>query len=191
MSLGEANDRQEIFRPFIKLRVAEAKQRDLHKGRARMDNESMKRIGISTGGIIEIEGKRRTTAAVAWPAYPNDFNKSILRIDEVIHNNAGLSINEEAIVRKALFTKAEHVSFAPAQMVAETELKSIIKKKMMGVPLVEQDTVMLPLKKDYIPLYVVSSRPKGIVVLAKETLIDVSASHIDTNKITDSSWRIR
>ena len=53
----------------VRIRVAEAKQRDAGKGKARIDDEVMHPLNIVAGDIISIKGKR-TTAAVAWPAYP-------------------------------------------------------------------------------------------------------------------------
>ncbi|MHA2091984.1 MAG: hypothetical protein ACW98K_14115, partial [Candidatus Kariarchaeaceae archaeon] len=66
----------------MELRVAEAKNRDVIRGKIRLDNEAMRSIGISTGEIVEIKGQR-TTAAVAWPAYPEDLKRSIIRMDGV------------------------------------------------------------------------------------------------------------
>jgi transitional endoplasmic reticulum ATPase len=54
----------------------------------------MNSIGISTGEIIELQGKK-STAAVAWPAYPEDLNRSIIRMDGVIRKNAGVSLSEK------------------------------------------------------------------------------------------------
>jgi len=55
----------------IRLRVGEAKQRDAGRGKARIDDEAMRDLIIVAGDVISIRGKR-TTAAVAWPAYQED-----------------------------------------------------------------------------------------------------------------------
>ena len=58
----------------IRLKVVEAKQRDAGRGKARIDDETMRILGIMVGDVIEIKGKK-TTAAVAWPAYQGDQGK--------------------------------------------------------------------------------------------------------------------
>ncbi len=51
----------------FQLRVAEAKQRDVGRGKARLDQKSMDFLDVMAGDVLEIRGKR-TTAAIAWPA---------------------------------------------------------------------------------------------------------------------------
>jgi len=53
------------------LRVAEAKQKDVGKGRVRIDSEILLKLGGSKSLIVEIEGKSKTVA-IALPAYPED-----------------------------------------------------------------------------------------------------------------------
>ncbi len=55
----------------IELKVVEARQRDVGRGKVRIDDTSMRAIGVTTGDVIEINGKKQT-GAIAWPAYPED-----------------------------------------------------------------------------------------------------------------------
>ena len=66
----------------MRLRVGEAKQRDAGRGKARIDDSTMRTLGIVAGDLIEIRGKR-TTATVAWPAYQEDQDKDTVRIDGI------------------------------------------------------------------------------------------------------------
>jgi transitional endoplasmic reticulum ATPase len=50
------------------LRVAEAESRDVGRGIARIDIEIASNLGLTTGDVVEIKGKK-TTAAVYWPGY--------------------------------------------------------------------------------------------------------------------------
>ena len=84
----------------LRLRVAEAKQRDTGRGKARINEEVMRTLSITAGDIIEVKGKR-TTAAVAWPAYQEDANQDIIRVDGLIRKNAGAAMNEYVSVKKA------------------------------------------------------------------------------------------
>ncbi|MBS7615024.1 hypothetical protein KEJ18_04760, partial [Candidatus Bathyarchaeota archaeon] len=55
----------------VSLRVGDAKQRDVARGIARIDQKTMEKLSVSAGDVIEIIGKRRTSA-IAWPAYSED-----------------------------------------------------------------------------------------------------------------------
>ncbi len=50
-----------------KLTVLEAYTRDVGRGIARIDNETMEKLGLSKGNIMEIKGKRRTVARCLSP----------------------------------------------------------------------------------------------------------------------------
>ena len=57
----------------IKLKVLDAKQRDVARGIARISQKNMKELSVTTGDAIEIEGKRKTSA-FAWSAYAKYSN---------------------------------------------------------------------------------------------------------------------
>ena len=42
----------------LQLRVEDARQRDVYRGIARIDQQTMQKLGISAGDVIEIVGKR-------------------------------------------------------------------------------------------------------------------------------------
>ena len=48
----------------LSLKVLEAYTRDVGRGVARIDYDSMDSLSASTGDVIEIKGKRRTVASV-------------------------------------------------------------------------------------------------------------------------------
>ena len=70
----------------LSLKVLEAYTRDVGRGVARIDYDSMDNLGASTGDVIEIKGKRRTVAK-CLPLYPSDEGKGIIRIDGLGRNN--------------------------------------------------------------------------------------------------------
>ena len=51
-------------------------RRDVGRGIARIDQRTMQKLGISAGDVIEIVNKR-TTSAIAWPAYSEDQNRTL------------------------------------------------------------------------------------------------------------------
>ncbi|MEM2530720.1 MAG: hypothetical protein QXL32_06385, partial [Candidatus Bathyarchaeia archaeon] len=75
------------------LRVKDAEKRDVGRGIARMDPKVASELGLVSGDVIEINGKRRTFA-IHWPGHPEDYGKGILRIDGYIRRNAGVGIDD-------------------------------------------------------------------------------------------------
>ncbi|MBS3084526.1 CDC48 family AAA ATPase [Candidatus Pacearchaeota archaeon] len=98
----------------LTLKVVEALQDDAYKGIARLDIDLMKEIDVKRGDAILI-GKNKSTIAIADRAYPSDVGERIIRIDGILRKNAGVSIGDEVIVRKAEIKEAKKVIIAPAQ----------------------------------------------------------------------------
>src|SRR5919202_88130 len=94
------------------VKVLEAYTRDVGKGTARVDYDTMAYLGASTGDILELKGKRRTVAK-CLPLYPSDEGKDIIRIDGLVRNNSGIAIGDALIVKKVKVVTAEKVIVSP------------------------------------------------------------------------------
>jgi len=86
------------------LKVLEAYTRDVGRGVARIDYDTMDSLSASTGDIIEIKGKRRTVAK-CLPLYPSDEGKGRIRVDGLVRNNAGVAMEDTVTVRKVKAVK--------------------------------------------------------------------------------------
>ncbi|MGC2574468.1 MAG: hypothetical protein WA364_23390, partial [Candidatus Nitrosopolaris sp.] len=111
-SRERSNDSSDESSPRLHLRVVEAKHRDLGKRRARIDSNSMSRMGIEPGEIIELLGKRRT-AVTAWPCDPEEREIDIIRIDGQTRKNAGVGLNDVLSVHKAISKSAKAIGLMP------------------------------------------------------------------------------
>ena len=76
----------------VQSRAADAKQRDVGHGKVRIDDATMQKLAITAGDFIEVRGKR-TTVAIAWPAYAEDQGQEIARMDGLLRRNAGVALN--------------------------------------------------------------------------------------------------
>ena len=56
---------------FIEVTVKEAAHEDADRGIARISVEVMKKLGLVSGDILEIHGKRKA-AAIVWPGFATD-----------------------------------------------------------------------------------------------------------------------
>ena len=96
----------------MKLKVAEAfSQADVGRSIARIDPACMEKLDLLDGDMIEIEGRKLTATTVA--SSQSDIGLGIIRIDGYIRKNAGTSLGEEVIVRKAQVKEAQKVVLAP------------------------------------------------------------------------------
>ena len=158
----------------VQLRVGDARQRDVGRGIARIDQKTMRKLGISAGDVIEIVGKR-TTSAIAWPAYSEDQNRGIIRIDGFTRKNAGVAINEYVLVRPAKVKEALNVTLAPVDMRlnVDEDFTNFVKNRLMERTLLEGDTTLIMMLGHAIPFTVTKTRPHGIVKVTANTRLTI------------------
>ena len=126
----------------LSLKVLEAYTRDVGRGVARIDYDSMDSLSASTGDVIEIRGKRRTVAK-CLPLYPSDEGKGIVRVDGLVRNNAGVAIGDTVVVRKIKAVPAEKVIVAPLEAIPPID-ERYLADALESVPLIKGDNVMIP-----------------------------------------------
>ncbi|MFX0122874.1 MAG: CDC48 family AAA ATPase [Candidatus Hodarchaeota archaeon] len=188
----------------VVLKVAEARQRDVGRGKIRMDDINMREIGITTGDVVEIRGRQKT-GAIAWPAYIEDQGAGIVRMDGIIRRNAKVSLEENVRVRKAQIKVAKTVNIAPTRQISlDYGFEAFVKRKLLGYPVSKNDTVLIPILGRSIPFVVNSTTPTDIVLITDTTKLNVSekpvsetetgmpgVSYEDIGGLSDAIQRIR
>ena len=179
----------------LRLQVAAARQEESGHGIARMPKSAFAALGITEGDVVEITGKR-TTAAIAVPAYQEDQELSVVRLDGLQRGNAQIGSGEHVTLSRAESRPATRVVFAPAQR--EIRLQgptNALKRNFFGKPLVAGDLVATAGQQPVtdmppevrrmfnapayaltqIRLQVVSTAPKGIVHIDENTEVELRA----------------
>jgi len=164
------------------LTVAKAYPNDSGMGIARLDPQTLMLLQLIPGDIIEIEGKKLTAAKV-WRAERNDWEKNIIQIDGYIRQNAGVSIGDTIIIRKAKINHAKKLVLAPSEGIPIKfggEAEEIIKRQIMKRPINKGDIipVMSTMSHPFlgrfqtgqeIPLIAIEAEPEGIILITDKT----------------------
>lgn len=158
----------------VKLRVADARQRDVGHGKFRMDNDAMQNLGITAGDFVEIHGKKMTVA-IAWPAYAEDQGQDVIRMDGHLRRNAGVALNDYVSVRKADVKEAQSIMFAPTdvRLSVDDEFIRFVHRRLIDLPFIEGDMTMLSIFGSAIPLVVTRTRPRGAVKIVESSSVEV------------------
>ena len=158
----------------VQSRVADAKQRDVGHDKVRVDDETMQKLAITAGDFIEVRGKR-TTVAIAWPAYTEDQGQQIARMDGLLRKNAGVALNEYVTLKKAEVKDSQTIVFAPTdvRLSVDDEFVSFVKRRFMDMPFVEGDMTLLNIFGSSVPLIATRARPHGPVKITESTVVQV------------------
>jgi transitional endoplasmic reticulum ATPase len=167
----------------VKLRVAEAKHRDVGKRRARIDARHMDHIGIQAGEVIELVGKRNT-AVTAWPADDEEKENDIIRIDGQTRKNAGVGLNDLLNVKKSDCRQAKTVTLMPlgdSSITVDKEFCDFVKNRLKGYPVSEGDEISVVILGNQMDFKVERTAPKAIVRIERPTRLTIMAE-ITTDK---------
>lgn len=158
----------------VTLRIQEAYHRDVGRGIARIDMETMKKLGMVSGDIIEIEGKGATSYAVVWPGYPSEEGKGVILIDGNTRANAKVGIDDRVKVRKIQARPAERITLAPTQPIRITGGEYYLLKLLEGRPISKGQTIRVEMLGSPMQFIVTSTRPAGAVIADRRTEITIS-----------------
>lgn len=175
----------------ITLRVARAHhQSEVGLGRARIDSVTRKDLAVDVGGIIEIVGKKRTAAKIFRAAH-EDEGLGIIRIDGMIRGNAGISIGEKVVVKKAEAQVGQKIVVAPKipqgkRVRFGQGVEGLFKKGLLNRALVKGDEIVIPniaLMSGFLPFVVVSTTPAGIVQVTELTELSVKTEPVEVTQL--------
>ena len=113
---------------------------DKGKGISRLDADSMKRLDLSSGDIIEIQGRRKTYSKCLASPKKNHAH-GILNMDGLIRSNAGIKIGNRIYIKKILATRAKKIAIAPLEITTFVE-ESKIKEALTLLPIIQGDNIV-------------------------------------------------
>lgn len=145
----------------ISLKVEDGYPRDMGRGIIRIDFDSMDTIGASSRDVLEIKGKRKTSA-VCLPVYPSDDGKGILRADKITQGNAKVSPGDSVTIQKISKVITKHVTVRPLQEIPPG-METYLKDALETVPLVNGDEIAVRYFEKLLYFKVIKATPQGIV----------------------------
>jgi transitional endoplasmic reticulum ATPase len=150
------------------LRVADALQRDVGRGIARIDPKVVQELGLTSGDVVQITGKRKTNA-LCWPAHEQDYGKGTVRIDGYLRNNAGVSIDDKVTIRKIDAKIAERLTLAPTEPLRIVGGEEYLSQLLEGRVLSRGDYVPINIMGRTVNLVVTNTTPTAEAVIVTET----------------------
>ena len=158
----------------IKLRVAEARQRDVGRKIVRISRRDMARLGVSTGDFVEVEGPRGSVVAQVWPAYPEDEDRGIIRIDGLLRSAIGAGVGDVVTVRKITVEPATKIVLAPTEPIRfGPEFPEYVKQFLLRKPVSRGEVIIVPIFGMALRFVVVATQPSQRVYVTESTAVEV------------------
>mgnify|MGYP001142158355 FL=1 len=164
----------------LHLQVDESKQRDIGKKRARISPDAMDYLHVAPGDVIEIVGKK-TSSAIVWPVDEDEKNPDIINIDGQMRKNVGVSLNDAVQVKKVETKTAKTVVLMPINDVVtvDKEFTDFVKNRLKGLPLSAGDEISVMILGNSMEFKISKITPKGVVKINRSsnlTILDETPS---------------
>ncbi|MFW9831057.1 MAG: CDC48 family AAA ATPase [Candidatus Thorarchaeota archaeon] len=186
----------------IQLRVVSLPSDEAGRGIVRVDPRVMDRLGVTSGDIIEITGKKVTGARV-WRGQSIHAGSNKIFMDGLVRSNSGTGIGEFVEVKRIDPSPAKRVVLAPAQrgvrIVAEGEA---VKPSLNQRPVAPGDIISTassgayrsgdfslfeammrsagaPFALGEIKFVVTNTTPKGVVKITEDTVIEIQPEAVE------------
>ena len=172
------------------LKVSEAKQRDVGKARARIGRKKMISLGLKSGDIIEIKGKR-TTAATIWQSDSNNEDSESIRIDGQTRKNAKVVIDDYVQIKKIDPLNAKTITISPigTKLKIDNDFSDFIKSRMKSMPIVKEDIINIIILGNSIQFKIIKSAPSKITKIEKNTKLKITSESLNEKEISPHvSW---
>jgi transitional endoplasmic reticulum ATPase len=154
------------------LRVKEALVKDVGRAIARIDPKDMKLLGLESGDVIVIEGKRSTPVKI-MPCYPEDRDKSIIQIDGITRENCQAGIDEKVKIAITSCRQATKIKLKPdtkSGSLFKADDAKYIGSLINGLPVVKGDKVRANLFGSRSVDYTITgTSPEGVVLIHPNT----------------------
>ncbi len=164
----------------VKLRCREAYTRDVGRGFIRIDYDTMEKLKISTGDVVEIEGKKKSVAK-ALPLYPSDEGKKMARTDSIIRENMKITIDDEITITKTKAHAAILITVKPIEAIPPID-ERYLTDAFEGSPMSIDDYFMVRYFGGRLKFQVSRTDPKGAVVVTRSTKFLIDEQKDDKNK---------
>jgi transitional endoplasmic reticulum ATPase len=146
--------------------------RDIGRGIARIDHDSMNLINVSSGDTIEINGKKRTVVK-CLPPHSSDKRKGIIRLDELSCINLGVVLGDTITVRKIKALGAEIVVVYPLEATTSID-ERYLAESLENNFLIRGNKVMVPYFGTSLTFEVIWIRPVDAVSVTHNTVFHIA-----------------
>ena len=172
--------------PPLTLRVAEALPKDVGRGIARLDPDSMEGLHASIGDVVAITGER-ATALKLMPAYPDARGKGLIQIDGIARENAGAGLDDRVRVELAAIADARTVTLSPigrSRLTQQARDASYVGRLVDGLVVQAADRIRVNLfgsrPQDFT---VESTTPRGFVLIQAGTRIQIAGESAERRTV--------
>ncbi len=167
----------------IILKINEIPQQHVGKGRAIIDPKIIEEQNWNVGQILELTYNKKTYVKL-WPASPEEYGASLIKIDGITRQNIGAGLDDKISIKSVEAANAEQITLSPTEKIATDGLQEYMIYNYLNHVFSNGDTISLNTQMgSKIQFVITNTKPSKPVIVTENTLFKLGS----LTKAVDSS----
>ena len=167
----------------IILKINEIPQQHVGKGRAIIDPKIIEEQNWNIGQILELTYNKKTYVKL-WPASPEEYGASLIKIDGITRQNIGAGLDDKISIKSVEAANAEQITLSPTEKIATDGLQEYMTYNYLNHVFSNGDTISLNTQMgSKIQFVITNTKPSKPVIVTENTIFTLGS----LTKTVDSS----
>ena len=167
----------------IILKINEIQQQHVAKGRAIIDPKIIEEQNWNIGQILELTYNKKTYVKL-WPASPEEYGASLIKIDGITRQNIGAGLDDKISIKSVEAANAEQITLSPTEKIATDGLQEYMTYNYLNHVFSNGDTISLNTQMgSKVQFVITNTKPSKPVIVTEDTIFTLGS----LTKTVDSS----
>ena len=167
----------------IILKINEIPQQHVGKGRAIIDPKIIEEQNWNIGQILELTYNKKTYVKL-WPASPEEYGASLIKIDGITRQNIGAGLDDKISIKSVEAANAEEITLSPTEKITIDGLQEYMIYNYLNHVFSNGDSISLNTQMgSKVQFVVTNTKPSKPVIVTENTIFTLGS----LTKAVDSS----
>ena len=167
----------------IILKINEIPQQHVGKGRAIIDPKIIEEQNWNIGQILELTYNKKTYVKL-WPAPPEEYGASLIKIDGITRQNIGAGLDDKISIKSVEAANAEEITLSPTEKITIDGLQEYMIYNYLNHVFSNGDSISLNTQMgSKVQFVITNTKPSKPVIVTENTIFTLGS----LTKAVDSS----
>ena len=167
----------------IILKINEIPQQHVGKGRAIIDPKIIEEQNWNIGQILELTFNKKTYVKL-WPASPEEYGASLIKIDGITRQNIGAGLDDKISIKSVEAANAEEITLSPTEKITIDGLQEYMIYNYLNHVFSNGDSISLNTQMgSKVQFVITNTKPSKPVIVTENTIFTLGS----LTKAVDSS----
>ena len=167
----------------IILKINEIPQQHVGKGRAIIDPKIIEEQNWNIGQILELTYNKKTYVKL-WPASPEEYGASLIKIDGITRQNIGAGLDDKISIKSVEAANAEEITLSPTEKITIDGLQEYMIYNYLNHVFSNGDSISLNTQMgSKVQFVITNTKPPKPVIVTENTIFTLGS----LTKAVDSS----